>query len=177
MATINNIQAATAEAVVEVRQIHFDASGVGLGIVGKDHLEDGAFVLAPEFESTLAARYALVDGVVVDGYEGKTDDEVMAALAQAEAERAAALAGAKPSLPKIISKLAFMDLFTENELEAIYEGAKQSAALEVYLDKMKVADNVDLHDPRTVAGLNRLKDAGILSPDRVAAICANRAPS
>lgn len=177
MATIMNIEGTAADAVVEVRQIHFDASGVGLGIVGKDHLEDGAFVLAPEFESNLAARYVLADGVVVDGYEGKTDDEVIAVLAQAEAERAAALVEVKTSLPKIITKLAFMDLFTETELEAIYEGAKQSAALEVYLDKLKVADHVDLHDPRTVAGLNRLKDAGILSADRVAAISTNRVPS
>lgn len=161
---------------IEVRQIHFDANGVGFGIIGKDHLEAGAFELAAGFTSNLAARYALVEGVVVDAFEGKTDAKVVELLTQAEADRAAGLVQVKAGLPKIVTKLDFMNLFTETELEVIYEGAKVSIAMEVYLDKMKVAENVDLNDPRTVAGLVKLRDAGILTDERIAAIRANQRP-
>lgn len=52
-----------------------------------------AFELA-EGQSTLANRYALENGELVDKYEGKTDEEVLAeikAANDAEAERLAAL--------------------------------------------------------------------------------------
>jgi hypothetical protein len=177
MATTNeNTEATTAEAVVEIHQIHFDANGVGVGIISKDHLEDGAFEMPSEFVSMMAARYWLVDGVVTDAYEGKTDEEVVAILIQEEKDRAAALVAAKGALPKIITKLAFMDLFTEEELETIYDGAKTVTSLQVYLDKLKVADNIDLNDLRTQAGLRKLEAAGVLTDDRVLAILANQRP-
>lgn len=160
----------------EIRQIHFNDEGVGYGIVGKDHLDANAFELAAGFTSNLAARYTLVDGVVLDAFEDKTDDEVLELLVQAEAARAAALVDAKLAFPKIVTKLVFMNLFTEAELEVIYAGSKASVALEVYLDKMKVADNVDLNDARTVAGLNKLVAAGILTAERVLAIRTGVAP-
>ena len=42
MATIKTIEATAAQAVVEVRQIHFHQNGVGYGVVSKGSLEEGA---------------------------------------------------------------------------------------------------------------------------------------
>ena len=102
-------------ASMEVRQILFGADGVGMGIIGKDHLEQGAHELAAAFKSTLAARYRLVDGAVTDAYSGMTDEQVIAAMEQAEAARAAALAAACAAKPLVITKLAFMNLFEDAE--------------------------------------------------------------
>ncbi len=78
-----------------------------------------------------------------------------------------------PAIPKrLLTKLEYMDRFSDPELEAIYTAAKASVAVEVWLEKFKQATDINLDDERTIAGLNKLKDAGILSAQRVAEILA-----
>lgn len=71
-----------------------------------------------------------------------------------------------------LSKLVYMSRFTDAELAAIYTAAKTVVAIEVWLDKFKVADDVDLDDARTIAGLAALEDAGLLATGRAAEILA-----
>lgn len=75
-----------------------------------------------------------------------------------------------PQNPYIKSRLDFMNLFTDAELEAIYSAAKTTVSVEVWLDKFKLADWVDLTDPRTVAGVQSLETAGLIATGRATTI-------
>lgn len=65
-----------------------------------------------------------------------------------------------------ISKLAYMDRFADAELEGIYGAAKVSLAVEVWMEKFKLAEFIDLSDPRTLAGLQALEANGLIGPGR-----------
>ena len=65
-----------------------------------------------------------------------------------------------------ISKLAYMERFTDAELAAIYGAAQASLAVEVWLEKFKLAELIDLADPRTLIGLQALEANGLIGPDR-----------
>lgn len=71
-----------------------------------------------------------------------------------------------------ISKLAYMDRFTDAELAAIYTAAKTVVQVEIWLEKFKATAEVDLDDPRTVAGVQAMEVAGLLPPGRAAEILA-----
>lgn len=170
------------------KQIIFDENGVGYGVVMVESMPEDAFEL--KFESNLANRYKLVNGKVVDQYKGKTEDEVLADMAAAAAKEAeqrlaekaardaeAAKAGvAAIEKARVITNLRFMDLFTAEELRTIYTVAKADVTVEIWLDKMRAAKEVILDEDRTVAGLNALKKAGLLTDARVARIRANQLP-
>lgn len=68
--------------------------------------------------------------------------------------------------PGQISKLAYMERFTDDELTAIYGAAKVSMAVAVWLEKFKLAEFIDLSDPRTLAGLQALESNGLIGPGR-----------
>ena len=63
-------------------------------------------------------------------------------------------------------------LFTMAELAAVYTAAKSSVMIEVFLDKWKMAEFIDLRDPNTIAGVNGLADAGLITKERVPVILA-----
>lgn len=65
-----------------------------------------------------------------------------------------------------ISKLAYMERFTDAELANIYAAAKISPAVEVWLEKFKLAEFIDLTDPRTLAGLQALESNGLIGTGR-----------
>lgn len=65
-----------------------------------------------------------------------------------------------------ISKLAYMERFADAELAAIYGAAKVSLAVEVWLEKFKLAEFIDLSDPRTLAGLQALEANGLIGTGR-----------
>lgn len=71
-----------------------------------------------------------------------------------------------------ISKLDYMSRFTDAELATIYTMAKQSVHVEIWLEKFKLATDVDLADPRTQGGLLALEAAGLLAAGRAAEILA-----
>lgn len=65
-----------------------------------------------------------------------------------------------------ISKLAYMERFSDAELAAIYGAAKVSLAVEVWMEKFKLAEFIDLADPRTLAGLQALESNGLIGTGR-----------
>ena len=70
-----------------------------------------------------------------------------------------------PATP--LTKLAFMNRFTMEELAAIYTAAKTEVMVELFLDKLKLAEHVDVTDPQTTAGLQALAASGLLTEARV----------
>lgn len=117
--------------------------------------------------STLALRYALQDGKVVDRFPGKTDEEVLAELASQQQPPAS-----QQPAPRPVTKLAFMERFTDEELAAIYAAAKTDVRVEVWMDKLKLASEIDLADPRTKAGVEALEALGLIAQGRAAEVLA-----
>lgn len=73
---------------------------------------------------------------------------------------------------RVITKLKYMDRFTDVELAGIYTAAKSSVAVEVWLEKFKIASEINLDDPAHPAGLAAMVSAGLLGPARPAEILA-----
>jgi len=77
-----------------------------------------------------------------------------------------------------VTKLEYMNRFTDTELATIYSAAKVSVLVEVWLAKFNAATpeadgtSVDLDDPRTVSGLHALEDGGLIGTGRAAEILA-----
>ena len=74
--------------------------------------------------------------------------------------------------PKIITKLAFMHLFTDAELVAIYTAAKSSVAIEVWIKKLEASTDVTLSNQATIDGVNALEAAALIGVGRAAQILA-----
>lgn len=71
-----------------------------------------------------------------------------------------------PAATRKLSKLEYMSRFSDAELAGIYTAAKTVVAVEVWLDKFRLAGEVDLDDARTGAGLGALEGAGLLAIGR-----------
>jgi len=69
-----------------------------------------------------------------------------------------------------ISKLEYMELFTDNEMVSIFTAAKTSPLVEIWLEKFRLSEFIDLADPRNADGLQALESAGILGQGRAAEI-------
>jgi len=124
-------------------------------------------------------RWAYRVGAVVQEWHPDKAGDV--AMTKAEAEfLASSVAGridgeapVGPAVEPGLTKLAFMGRFTDSELVTIYTAARQNPALEVWLDRLKLTTgNILLDDPRTVAGVHALEQAGLLSVGRAAEILA-----
>jgi len=73
---------------------------------------------------------------------------------------------AVPAPVRTTTPLAFMERLTRAERTAIRRAARADDALEDWLDLLRAAQAVDLDDPRTVAGMQALVDARLLSARR-----------
>jgi hypothetical protein len=71
---------------------------------------------------------------------------------------------------RLISKLDYMNRFTDAELVAIYTAAKTNINVEIWLEKFKLAAEINLDDARTSAGLQVLETAGLIATGRAAEI-------
>lgn len=78
---------------------------------------------------------------------------------------------AKPALVQL-SKLQFLEAFTDDELEAIYTAAKTVVKIEIFLDKFKLAEYIDATDPKLQAGIRALELGGLLVTGRANEILA-----
>lgn len=67
---------------------------------------------------------------------------------------------------KKLSKLAFLNRFTNEELVTILSVAKQNALVEVFVKKLDASEFVDLSYPPTIEGINALASAGLLTESR-----------
>ena len=148
--------------------VYFDIRNDAVAVIETDAPETGWIKLTTK-QSRLAARYRVEAGKVVDAYPGKTDEEVLAAIAE---QQAAQEQPTKPSSPRVLTKLQFLNRFTNEELAAVYTAAKTNVLIEVFLDKLKLAQEINLDDPQTVGGLQALAEAGLLSEARVQEVLA-----
>jgi hypothetical protein len=80
--------------------------------------------------------------------------------------------------PRRLTKLAYMNRFTDTELGTIYSVAKTNIGVEVWLAKFNAATpeadgtSIDLDDPRTLGGLQALEAAGLIGAGRALEITA-----
>ena len=130
-------------------------------------IAEAGWTEVPEGASLLALRYGIVDGAVVDLHPTVTDEQLLESIALASTEQAAVQATVAP-----LSKLAFMERFTLEEMAGIYTAAKTNVVVEIFLDKMKLAEFIDITDANTIAGVNALVSAGLLTEARAAEILA-----
>jgi hypothetical protein len=72
--------------------------------------------------------------------------------------------------PRIITPLQFIELFTQAEQDAIAAAAQANAAVNLWLIKAMGAQEINKDDPRTIAGLDALVVAGLLTQERRDAI-------
>lgn len=148
--------------------VYFDIRNDAVAVIETDAPETGWIKLTTK-QSRLAARYRVEAGKVVDAYPGKTDEEVLAAIAE---QQAAQEQSTEPSSSRVLTKLQFLNRFTNEELAAVYTAAKTNVLIEVFLDKLKLAQEISLDDPQTVGGLQSLVAAGLLSEARVQEVLA-----
>ena len=73
---------------------------------------------------------------------------------------------------RILSKLDYMNRFTDAELAGIYTAAKSVVAVEILLEKFKMASDINLDDPSTVVGLQTMSKVGLIASGRVDEILA-----
>lgn len=69
---------------------------------------------------------------------------------------------------RIIDKSAFLDLFTEDELEAIVSSA--NIKVKVFIKKLEMAPKVDLKSSRMITALNGMEALSMISSGRAAEI-------
>lgn len=75
-----------------------------------------------------------------------------------------------PPLKKLVTKLAFRNRFTIQELTAMYAAAKTNPLLEVLLDNLRVSTFIDLQRTDTISGVMLLAQLQLLTVDRANAI-------
>jgi hypothetical protein len=75
-----------------------------------------------------------------------------------------------PTPVRTLTKLQYMNRFTDGELASIYTAAKSNVAVEIWLEKFKLASEVNLDDASTVAGLQAMEAVGLLASGRAAEI-------
>lgn len=77
-----------------------------------------------------------------------------------------------PPPVRVLTKLEYMDRFMDAELAGIYTAAKTVVQVEIWLEKFKLATEVNLDDARTLLGLQAMEAAGLLESGRAAEIAA-----
>jgi len=75
-----------------------------------------------------------------------------------------------PPVPKQLSSLLYLDLFTEAEQLQVVTATMQSAQVKLWYDKMLAAEYITLADARTEQGLDVLVELSLLTPERKAQI-------
>ena len=76
----------------------------------------------------------------------------------------------QPPPPPVITKLAFRFRLTDAEYVAILAAAKTDVTVEAWVKTFEMVFQVNLADPRTVAGVQQLVDAELLTSERAAEI-------
>lgn len=71
-----------------------------------------------------------------------------------------------------LSRVDFLDLFTEAEIEAVLTAADQNKKIAVWLEYLRLAGSVKLDSKRLKKGLRAMERAGILGEGRAVEILA-----
>jgi len=78
-----------------------------------------------------------------------------------------------PVIVQTVSSLAFLNLFTEQERDAVFTAAPHSPALFGFLFQLACAGSVQLNDPRVIAGVGLLGSGGLVAPSRPSQVLGN----
>lgn len=106
-------------------------------------------------------------------------DTTAAATPLQKANLAVAIVNVNPSaVPKPkVTYLQFEALFTPAEQGAIFGAAGTTPSLMQWLLRAAGAGEIDLGNPETIAGINILEGAGLLTADRTALVLAGTPPN
>ena len=80
------------------------------------------------------------------------------------------------AVPLIISKLDFRYLFTIPEKVHLYSLASTDPVIQIYLDELALAGDIDLSKKQLIDGVYYLMSKGVLTSERVQQILNNEAP-
>lgn len=139
-----------------------------MAVYNRIHLDSGGELYQIVWED-MSISFAELDGTPtapVGGYEVVSLGDAPPAWAAPDTTSAA---GALPP-SDIITKLEYLNRFSDVELEALYTAAKADVKLEIWLERFRLAEFIDLRDQRTVAGVQALEAAGIIGAGRAAQI-------
>lgn len=75
-----------------------------------------------------------------------------------------------------LAPLEFLDLFTQEEMGAVKTASQQHMGLAIWYDKTLAARYITLEDPMTLAGLDAITDAGLITQERHDQIVAAMQP-
>lgn len=124
--------------------------------------ETGALLSISDFD------IPLTDGTVVSAAGGLTKVQL-----EASYDWDAGNLQFVPKSGRMLSKLSYMNRFTDDELAGIYTAAKVNVYVEVWLAKFNAASgDINLDDARTIAGVQALEGVGLIGPGRAAEILA-----
>ena len=74
------------------------------------------------------------------------------------------------AVQKILTKYQFLSRFTSAERLAIINASKQSPEVELFWEMFKIAEEIDLTNAETIAGVRMLEPAGLIVAGRAAEI-------
>lgn len=74
--------------------------------------------------------------------------------------------------PRRLTQIQFASRFSETELQAIIAATTGNAALRAFWEKFRMAQEVNLDDPATQAGVQALEIAGLIGTGRAAVVLA-----
>ena len=77
-----------------------------------------------------------------------------------------------PPAVRVITRLQFRSRFTDDEKRAIYAARASNVDVDIWLDDLASATDVQLDDPRTIGGVQALEAAGLIGPGRAVEILA-----
>lgn len=72
--------------------------------------------------------------------------------------------------PRRLTNKQFSDRFTDAEMQAILAAAEANATLKAWWEKFKLARDINLDDPQTIAGVQALEIAGLIGEGRAAEV-------
>jgi hypothetical protein len=111
--------------------------------------------------NTVRADQAFVDA----RYPGK-----WRLIEEEEAEEPAAPIPTEFKPRRILTRLAFRNRFTAEEKATLYTVAKENVIIQIFLDDLQAAEEVDLDDMALVAGIDLLETSGLIDKGRAAEI-------
>lgn len=68
-----------------------------------------------------------------------------------------------PPEPRLVWALDFLDRFSEATQLAVVSAAQQNPSIRLWYDRLLANGSVDLNNARLIAGLNAMRDAGLMS--------------
>lgn len=118
-------------------------------------------------------NYVLLEREAIRRASTRTESEINAAMDVSSVNAVPfSVTDADRTVPGRISRVEFLNRFTDDEMQAFITAAKTTPALEAYLMRLQSAEGVVLTDPVTMAGVQALEMMGIIAAGRAAAILA-----